>query len=162
MSKSECLMKTEIRNSKAFAFAWLCDFVALRPIRTIPAQRRVIKQAEIPNISETTLKPIKTLGFRPKMPKMGSCDLTKSPPLKLIGLTSKIGPDLFRVVKQTGNERSGFFPADNDVHRTTTTRARNRNGTGRWTSASVARRCWNIHVSPRTLTLKPFEALPQM
>jgi hypothetical protein len=68
---------------------------------SVPAQRPNRKQPEFRNISRTTLFPSKSLGFRPKMPKMGRCVLAKSPSLKLIGLTSKIGPDLFRVVKQT-------------------------------------------------------------
>jgi hypothetical protein len=65
------------------------------------AQRGIMKHAEFRNFSQTTLKPSKSPGFRPKITKMGRCDLAKSPSLKLIGLTSKNGPDLFRVVKQT-------------------------------------------------------------
>jgi hypothetical protein len=46
------------------------------------AQHSVMKQAEIRNISDPTLKPTKTPGFRPKITKMGRCDLSNSTPLK--------------------------------------------------------------------------------
>ncbi|HUG20684.1 MAG TPA: hypothetical protein VMM56_16970, partial [Planctomycetaceae bacterium] len=50
--------------------------------RGLAAQRPNMKQAKIRNNSRTTLKPSKTPGFHPKIPKMERCDLPHFPPLK--------------------------------------------------------------------------------
>jgi hypothetical protein len=62
-------MSKEIRNQKPEDFflcaSWrLTDFASKEPSG---AQRREVKQAKIPNISRTTLKPIKSLEVELKL-----------------------------------------------------------------------------------------------
>jgi hypothetical protein len=68
MPKSEC--RTKVQGAMFKVQSGRLETWLLNPSS---AQLRNVKQATIQNIFETTLKPTKSPGFRPKITKMGRC-----------------------------------------------------------------------------------------